>query len=107
MSLKRAFRAELRQLESRRRCGRGAVSDGVPSVRAVIIDCGSCAMASIACDDCVVTALLGPVDVGGLTIVPDAHARALNALAEAGMVPPLRLVPLTVIRHEPPHTAAG
>jgi hypothetical protein len=73
----------------------------------VIIDCGTCVMASIACDDCVVTALLGPVDDDGVTVVPDAHARALGALAEAGMVPPLRLVPLTVIPHEPPRTAAG
>ncbi len=80
----------------------------------MIIDCGSCAVAGLACDDCVVTVLLGPVEVTlsdmpqmpdspgydegadvvplPLTSVADEHAPAIAVLAEAGLIPPLRLV---------------
>ena len=78
----------------------------------MIIDCGSCAVAGDACNDCVVTVLLGPV--GGLSTpvadgplgvsvttvteaasaeIPDEHADAVALLAETGLIPPLRLVP--------------
>lgn len=54
----------------------------------VHIDCGDCAMRNLACDDCVVTVLLGrpPVDFDA------EEQRALSVLAESGLVPPLRLV---------------
>ena len=55
----------------------------------VRIDCNECLVRNIACGDCVVTLLLGPP--GGLVIDPD-EARALTALADGGLVPPLRLV---------------
>lgn len=46
-------------------------------------------MRDVACGDCVVTLLMGPPE----TLVLDAdEARALGALADGGLVPPLRLV---------------
>jgi hypothetical protein len=51
----------------------------------VIIDCQSCTMKDVACSDCVVTLLLGPVNLG-------ADHGVLGVLADAGLVPPLRLV---------------
>jgi hypothetical protein len=54
----------------------------------VIIDCDSCQMRDVACDDCVVTALLGAgtgEELGGETV------DALRVLADGGLVPPLRM----------------
>ena len=81
----------------------------------MIIDCGSCAVAGLACDDCLVSVLLGAPDFGAtestvpsasgdlpliplssvsaVTDVEDEHAAALAVLADSGLVPPLRLVP--------------
>lgn len=53
------------------------------------IDCDSCVVRGLACHDCVVTVLLGPPPE--LTIDDD-ERRALDVLAEVGLVPPLRLV---------------
>lgn len=53
------------------------------------IDCDTCAVRGLACHDCVVTVLLGPPPE--LTI-DDIEQRALDALAEGGLVPPLRMV---------------
>lgn len=55
----------------------------------MLIDCDRCEMRDIACSDCVVTALLG-VPRGGLEI-GEVERQALGALADVGMVPPLRL----------------
>lgn len=57
------------------------------------IDCDDCALdGTDACGDCVVTFILGAAD-GSLEI--DEHeASALDNLADAGLVPPLRLVPI-------------
>jgi hypothetical protein len=54
----------------------------------MIIDCDRCEMRDIACDDCVITAVLGgpPSDeIGTDTAV------ALRVLADGGLVPPLRM----------------
>ena len=56
----------------------------------MIIDCDGCQMRDLACDDCVVTFLLGPP--GGLG---SAEQSALAVLADGGLVPPLRMVPGT------------
>jgi hypothetical protein len=57
----------------------------------MLIDCDQCAMQhTVACDDCIVTALLGH-DTGTVSL-GDTEAAALQHLAEAGMVAPLRLV---------------
>jgi hypothetical protein len=54
----------------------------------MIIDCDRCEMRDIACDDCVVNALLGAPPVGELA---DETAVALRNLAAGGLAPPLRL----------------
>ena len=53
------------------------------------IDCDTCVVRGLACHDCVVTVLLGPPPE--LTIDDD-ERRALDVLADSGLVPPLRLV---------------
>ncbi len=58
----------------------------------MLIDCDDCAMQETgACRDCVVTHLLR--DLGGPIEVDDEHADALELLADAGLVPGLRLIP--------------
>jgi hypothetical protein len=59
----------------------------------MIIDCDRCEMRDIACDDCVVNALLAlPGETGTAeTTVGEDTAVALRNLADAGLVPPLRL----------------
>ena len=62
----------------------------------MVIDCGRCVMRGAGCQDCVV-AVLSPARVTGFPVpqAPDyldeAEVRALGVLADAGMVPPLRL----------------
>jgi hypothetical protein len=62
----------------------------------MIIDCGICQVRGAACSDCVVSVLLGAPgeEIGALPSVEmDAtHAQAIGALAQSGLVPPLRLV---------------
>lgn len=58
----------------------------------MIIDCNSCQARPAACGDCVMSVLLEADPMG--TELDDAEAMALGALADEGMVPPLRLVPL-------------
>ena len=54
-----------------------------------VIDCDTCAVRGDACADCVVSVMLGaPPDV-----LPPVEVRALDVLAEAGLVPPLRAAP--------------
>ncbi len=56
----------------------------------MLIDCEQCAMLDTsACDECVVTCLLGagPVDLS------DSQAEAISNLADGGLVPHLRLIP--------------
>lgn len=57
----------------------------------MLIDCEQCAMQDTsACDDCVVTFLIGqhPVDL------TDTQSEAVDNLAAGGLVPKLRLVPV-------------
>lgn len=57
------------------------------------IDCDTCTVRGLHCHDCVVTALLGPPPEHGF----DADSvSALKALADGGLVPPLRMVGPTV-----------
>lgn len=56
----------------------------------MLIDCDQCAMRDTsACDDCVVSCLLGD----GPVALSDDQAEAVSNLAEQGLVPELRLVP--------------
>lgn len=81
----------------------------------MLIDCDTCVARGLACTDCVVTVLLGnppqPVDLD------DDEQAAIEQLADAGLVPPLRLVPQLPVApgappvhppgHRRPRTAAG
>ena len=58
----------------------------------MLIDCDDCAVRDLACGDCVVTVLLG-APAGGAE-VDEGEQRALEVLADSGLVPRLRLVPL-------------
>ena len=58
----------------------------------MLIDCDGCAVRDLACGDCVVTVLLG-APPGGVE-VDEGERRALDALADSGLVPRLQLVPL-------------
>ena len=60
----------------------------------MLIDCDSCLAKDIACDDCVISVIFkeGFVDEGPLNLDED-EADALSTLADAGLVPQLRLVP--------------
>lgn len=58
------------------------------------IDCDTCVVRGLACHDCVVTVLLGPPP----ELSFDEEDRALlGALADGGLVPPLRLVTPTSV----------
>jgi hypothetical protein len=59
----------------------------------VIIDCDTCTVRGLACGDCVVTVLLGPP-----AVLDADEERALGVLADSGLVPPLRLVPVESLR---------
>lgn len=67
------------------------------------IDCDSCAAKGPACGDCVVTVLLGAPPEG--VELDEAEQRAIEALAESGLIPPLRLVPEHRPRRRRPHVA--
>ena len=54
------------------------------------VDCGRCEMRGIGCRDCAV-AVIESRNVTGY--LGDAEVRALRVLADAGLVPPLRLSP--------------
>ena len=58
---------------------------------AVLIDCDACAVRDLQCGDCVMTVLLGNP---GVYEVGPGDAEAFDALADSGLVPRLRLVPL-------------
>ena len=53
------------------------------------IDCDTCVVRGLPCHDCVVTVLLGPPPE---LVIDDDELAALDALADGGLVPPLRLV---------------
>lgn len=58
----------------------------------MLIDCDGCAVRDLACGDCVVTVLLGGPP--GARDVDQSEREALAVLADSGLVPRLRLVPL-------------
>ncbi len=65
----------------------------------MIIDCDTCRARGPHCQDCVVTFLLGQP---GRVQLDREERRALTVLADSGMVPPLRMVP---IHSSPVHSA--
>jgi hypothetical protein len=71
----------------------------------VLIDCDDCALRDLACDDCVVTVLLGSPSTA--LEVDDGERRALEVLADSGLVPHLRLVPVGPPGRPEPRSAAS
>ena len=71
----------------------------------MLIDCDGCAMRDLACTECVVTVLLGGPP--GVFEVDDAERLALDALADSGLVPRLRLVPLGLPGQQGPRRSAA
>jgi hypothetical protein len=71
---------------------------------AVLIDCEGCAVRDLACGDCVVTVLLGS---GPALDVDAGERRALDVLADSGLVPRLRLVPIGPPGRAQPRSAAS
>jgi hypothetical protein len=71
-----------------------AASPAPESTEPVVIDCEDCAVRGPGCRDCVVSVILGVPE----TLLEDERA-ALEVLADAGMAPRLRLVPIH--RHQP------
>ncbi|BBY30560.1 hypothetical protein [Mycolicibacterium sediminis] len=61
----------------------------VPDTGSVVIDCDDCAVRGPGCADCVVSVLLGIPE----TLDVD-EQRALEVLADVGLAPRLRLVPI-------------
>ena len=61
-------------------------------MRVMVIDCGTCEVAGLACEDCVVSVLLGMPEVRAGAELPDDHVSAISVLSESGLVPPLRLI---------------
>jgi len=58
----------------------------------MLIDCDSCAVRDLQCGDCVMSVLLAPA--GDPVELDVAEAAAIGALANGGLLPPLRLVPV-------------
>lgn len=56
----------------------------------MLIDCDTCVARDIGCGDCVMTVLLGMPS--SRVDLDDDERAAIGSLAEAGLVPPLRLV---------------
>ncbi|MFB9838268.1 hypothetical protein [Actinoallomurus acaciae] len=55
----------------------------------MLIDCEKCEVRNVGCADCVVSFMLNdPVEA---VEISDGERRALDVLAEGGMLPPLRL----------------
>nr|WP_209647762.1 hypothetical protein [Kibdelosporangium banguiense] len=62
----------------------------------MVVDCDSCEVRGKACQECVISVLLGPPCLEKNTVELDAsEQRAIDVLAGAGMVPKLRLIPIS------------
>ncbi len=69
--------------------GPGSTGMTGPGPGPVVIDCDDCAVRGPGCRDCVVSVLLGVPE----TLLQDERA-ALEVLADVGLAPRLRLVPI-------------
>ncbi len=65
----------------------------------MIIDCDDCAVRGPACQECVVSVLLGSTPDGAEQLELDETERAaVDTLAGAGLIPPLRMVAISTRR---------
>jgi hypothetical protein len=67
----------------------GPPEDADLDAGSIVIDCDDCAVRGVGCQDCVVSVLLGIPES-----LLDDERRALEVLAEVGLAPRLRLVPI-------------
>lgn len=82
-----------------------AQAEALWRVSAMLIDCDSCAVRGDACTDCVMSVLVAPPPV---VEWDEDERRALALLADAGLLPRLRLVaPLDVVPTDPAAPAVG
>jgi hypothetical protein len=65
----------------------------------MLIECDTCAVRGPACADCVVSVLLGAPTAGSGdgAALDGAEQAAIAVLAGSGLIPPLRLLPLTPV----------
>lgn len=72
----------------------------------MIIDCDDCAVRGPACQECVVSVLLGGTPDAGesmdLLDLDDTERQAVATLAGAGLIPPLRMVHISTHREGDP-----
>lgn len=54
------------------------------------VDCATCQVRDVACEDCVISVLLGPMTEE--VRLDDQEQTALAVMARSGLLPPLRLV---------------
>jgi hypothetical protein len=57
----------------------------------VIIDCDTCVIRGVGCQDCVISVLL---DAPPTVEFDEPELRAIDTLADAGLIPRLRLIPI-------------
>jgi len=101
--------APTRAVRVGRKCQRSSLACALYSEMkgdVMVIDCGRCAMRGAGCRDCVVAVLSSARVTDHAPQAPDyldeAELRALRVLADAGMVPPLRLsLPRSRVRPGP------
>jgi hypothetical protein len=75
----------------------------------MFVDCEKCVVRGPACGSCLVTVLIGPppgvvpldglVERDGGVEFDEEELRALDVLADAGLVPRLRLIPVRSLDH--------
>ena len=70
----------------------------------MIIDCDVCVVRGPACTDCVVSVLLGAPSAASEIDLDGAEQAAIAVLAGSGLVPPLRLLPISATSE---HRATG
>lgn len=63
----------------------------------MLIDCDTCVVRGAACSECVIAVLLQRPPTGTPVDLDAEEAAAFDSLADAGMVPPLRLVPVVTV----------
>lgn len=82
------------------------VSGTLFGMDALHVDCASCRARGPACSDCVISALLGPIEAD-VELATD-EVGALAALAGGGLIAPLRLIRGTARQtHYPPEVDTG
>ena len=69
---------------------------GIVGMATMHVDCDTCSARGHGCGDCVISVLLGPPPArsapGGMPVdLVEEEQRALSVLADAGLIPPLRL----------------